>query len=903
MNKIFLRCCFLLLVPVVLLAQNGAIKGKVVDAKTGEALIGANMVITGTRLGAAAGTNGTYEIDKVPPGTYTLKAIFIGYNTASQEVQVTVNATVSADFALEEEVISGASISILADRAEPRETPVAFSDVRKVDMEARLGSQDIPLVLNTTPSVYATMQGGGAGDARINIRGFNQRNVAVMINGVPVNDMENGWVYWSNWDGVGDATSSIQVQRGLSAVNLATPSIGGTMNVLTDPTAAVSGLKFKQEVGNDGFLKSTAVVSTGLIDGKYAFNGAVVRKIGDGLIDKTWTDAWAYYFGAAYQLNEKNRLELYALGAPQRHGQNSYKQNIAAYSHEFAKSLSDYEAGGLDKFKESESGLKYNENWSPVSSSYTGKEFWNGKEHDRYASSFLNERENYFHKPLVNLNWYTQLTQKLSLYSTAYYSGGKGGGSGTFGSMVWDYSTPTRRVDYDKTIEVNAGSVDSKGNAKTAGQSLGILRNSVNNQWTVGLISKANYKVTDNLNTTFGLDWRTAEIDHFREIRDLLGGTFFVNSASDFWTEAEDQRELGDKIDYHFTNTVDWWGGFGQAEYSNGQISAYGMGGYSVISYDYVNHFRKGPDGNELTANTDWIGGYQLKGGADYRFTESLDVFVNLGLVSKVPIFDDVIDDGTGTKAKDPKNQKFTSIEGGVNTTMLDGSLVLKGNLYYTVWKDRSNTRNVELQDGTEGIVFIQGIDLVHSGVELEAAYQPISLARLDVAGSIGNWKYTDDVVGSFKNYSLDVPDVKETYYLDGLKTGDAPQTQLALVGSVYPLDGLLGQVVFRHYRNHYADWDPNTRNTEEAKENRIAWQAPDYSVIDFHASYTLPFNLGGIGLQLFAHVFNALDTEYVQDAVDNSSFNAFDKDHTADDAEVFMGLPRSYNVGLTLTY
>ena len=96
-----------------------------------------------------------------------------------------------------------------------------------------LGSQDIPMILNTTPSVYATQQGGGAGDARINVRGFNQRNVAVMINGVPQNDMENGWVYWSNWDGVGDATSSIQMQRGLSAVNLATPSIGGTMNIIT----------------------------------------------------------------------------------------------------------------------------------------------------------------------------------------------------------------------------------------------------------------------------------------------------------------------------------------------------------------------------------------------------------------------------------------------------------------------------------------------------------------------------------------------------------------------------------------------------------------------------------------------------------------------------------------------
>ena len=61
------------------------------------------------------------------------------------------------------------------------------------------------MVLNTTPSVYATQQGGGGGDARINVRGFNQRNVAVMINGVPQNDMENGWVYWSNWDGVADA--------------------------------------------------------------------------------------------------------------------------------------------------------------------------------------------------------------------------------------------------------------------------------------------------------------------------------------------------------------------------------------------------------------------------------------------------------------------------------------------------------------------------------------------------------------------------------------------------------------------------------------------------------------------------------------------------------------------------
>jgi outer membrane cobalamin receptor len=159
------------------------------------------------------------------------------------------------------------ALEVLASRAGEK-TPVAHTTVEKADMEFRLGSQDLPMALNLTPSVYATQQGGGAGDARINVRGFNQRNIAVMINGVPQNDMENGWVYWSNWDGVADASHSIQMQRGLSAVNLAAPSIGGTMNIITDPTAHSKGGRYKQEVGAGGFLKSTLNYNSGLIGDK-----------------------------------------------------------------------------------------------------------------------------------------------------------------------------------------------------------------------------------------------------------------------------------------------------------------------------------------------------------------------------------------------------------------------------------------------------------------------------------------------------------------------------------------------------------------------------------------------------------------------------------------------------------
>lgn len=895
--KKLLSILLIVLLPLALFAQRGAVTGKVTDASSGEALVGANVLIKGTALGAASGLNGVYKIVKVPPGSYTLRATFIGHKMQEKEVQVLAGQEVTVDFVLEEDVIYGEAIGIIADRAKERETPVAFTNVEKLEMVQRLGSQDIPLILNTTPSVYATMQGGGAGDARVNVRGFNQRNVAIMINGVPVNDMENGWVYWSNWDGVADATSSIQVQRGLSAVNLATPSIGGTMNIITDPTQLETGFGLRQEVGNDGFLKTTVTANSGLINEKLSFNGLVVRKTGDGLIDATWTDAWAYYFGASYNINPNNRIELYAIGAPQRHGQNSYKQNLGVYNADLAKDMDEYDNAALNTF--SEVDRKYNQTWNNVDPSYKGKQYWRGKEHDRYDPNFINERENYYHKPIVNLNWYTKLSDDLSVYTVLYYSGGKGGGTGTYGSMRWDYSLPSRRVDWDATIARNQGSETG---------AFGILRNSVNEQWTIGAISKANYKLSDNMKTTFGVDWRTARIFHWREVRDLLGGEYFLSKSSQFWPEEGKRLKLGDKFDYDFTNDVDWYGGFGQVEYSTAQITAYGMAGYSIIKYKHTNHFKKGADGNEAVLEADPIGGFQVKGGASYRFTTALNAFANVGYVSKVPIFDNVISDYTMTIADDPKNEQFISFEAGLNWIGLENKLTTKLNVYHTTWKDRAVTRGVTALDGSEAIVFLSGLNALHQGVEFEAAYQPMSLFRLDMAASIGNWKHLDDVNARYQDYSTpDSPEYQYNLYIEDIKVGDAPQTQLALAASVYPIPGAFGQLVVRHYRDHYADYDPVTR--ADATDRAQSWKTPPYTVMDFHAAYTLPFNLSGIKLQLFAHVFNLLDAIYVQDAVDNSRYNAYLVDgkianpHQADAAEVFLGLPRTFNIGLQLNY
>ncbi|MCB0807257.1 MAG: TonB-dependent receptor, partial [Bacteroidales bacterium] len=920
----------------MLYAQSG-VKGVIRDSQTKETLIGANVIIEGTSIGVPTDLNGKFKLD-AEPGSYTLVITYTGYESLEKEITVqSGNYTDVGNISLVASAFGLSGVAIIADRARERETPVAFSNLDKQQIEEVLGSQDIPMAMNITPNVYSTMQGGGAGDARINVRGFDQSNVAIMINGVPVNDMENGWVYWSNWDGIGDATSSIQMQRGLSAINLATPSVGGTMNVITNPAEQSKGLMYKQEFGSGNFLKSTIMGHTGLINGKYAFSAGGVRKTGEGVIDKTWTDAWAYYFGASYNVNKNNRIEVYAMGAPQRHGQNLYKQNIAAYSHEYARSFDGWPSEALEKFPEANSGRFYNENWGEVSHNYTGKQYWNDNTYDRYNPHFINERENYYHKPLVNLNWYSQFSEKVSLFSTAYYSGGKGGGSGTYGPMAWDYSGPSRMVDFDGTIEDNASNVweytevinDSVEIDHTqpinSNQSVGILRNSINNQRTVGLISKLRWNISERVKASFGIDGRTAEIQHFREVRDLLGGDYFsaydndgnrlideikkgstsyLFPASDFWTTDDYQRQLGDKIDYDFTNTVNWIGGYGQAEYNYGNVTFYGMFGYSMIKYTYTNHFVKDETGDELTAETDWIGGFQVKGGLSYRLTETLSAFANAGYVSKVPIFDAVINDRDGSVATDPENEKFTSFELGGTYTALDNAFQVTLNGYYTTWTDRTNSIGVQLEDGSEGFIFLQGMDQRHIGLELEGQYRPTEALGINFAGSLNNWQYTDNVTGTYKDYSN--PDSEESYnyYVNDLKVGDAPQTQFVLGLTLYPLKGLQAQMLGRFYGDHYAFWDPFTRTDETDTEQ--VWKTPGYTVFDFHASYDLPLRTNDYGLQVFVHVFNVFDELYIQDATDNSAYNGYYGDgeysHEPWTAEVYLGLPRTYNVGILLT-
>jgi hypothetical protein len=894
----FIAVCLLLFSAKALIAQT-TIKGRIVDNAYQEPLIGANVVLEGSTEGTIAGLDGSFNLKINELKDQQLVVSFVGYEPKTVTIEGSGNTIDAGVIILKSNAIGIKEINIIADRARERETPVAFSNIERKEIEDQLGSRDIPMILNVTPSVYATAQGGGAGDARINVRGFDQKNVAIMINGVPVNDMENGWVYWSNWDGIADATSSIQLQRGLSAVNLATPSIGGTMNIITSPAGHHAGGSAKFEYGSGNFIKTTVSANSGLINDKFALSANVVRKVGDGVIDKTWTDAWAYYAGVTFIANDNHRFEIFALGAPQRHGQNLYKQNVAAYSHDYAREIG-ADPSTLERFPEASSGKLYNENWNTVSSIYAGKQFWNGKELNRYDKDFINERENYYHKPLINANWYAKWSDKATQYTTFYYSGGKGGGSGTLGSMEWDYSGPSRIVDWDATIEENSATDTAYG----------ILRNSVNEQWTIGALSRVKVDLTEKIRASVGIDWRMAEIDHFQEVRDLLGGQIFVRNDNEFDSPAEYNKVPGDKIGYNFTNTVDWIGYFAQAEYSNNIITLYGTFGNSFIKYSYTNHFVReetNPD-SELSSESDWLPGFQLKGGLSYRPMEGFSVFVNYGYISKAPIFDNVINDQSAVVTEDPKNEIFSAFEIGSNYIAPSRKFDIKVNYYYTKWSDRANLKRFTRQDGSEGFVFLRGMDQLHQGLELEGSYQPIRLVRLGVFASFAKWVHTNNVSGTVKDYDSETgSEIQQefNYYVKDLRVGDAPQTQAGAMLTFLPVTDLRIGVDYRYNANHYALWDPFSRDDET--DNGQVWKMPAYSLVDLHVSYKMDFSK--VGVEIFAHVFNLFDEIYIQDAVDNSPYNgnyeSSDEvfNHDVNTAEVYLGLPLTYNVGLRVSF
>ncbi|MBT3418040.1 MAG: TonB-dependent receptor, partial [Flavobacteriales bacterium] len=535
MNKIYLTLLASLL--SVLSFSQTTIKGTITDANTGETLIGASIIFENGK-GVSADLEGKFEF-QVPKGKRKITVSYVGYKSKSKTIKV-VEKKITLNFKLE--TIQLNEVQVVGDIAIERKTPIAFSTISVKKINEELASQDIPMVLNSTPGVYATQSGGGDGDARITIRGFNQRNVAVMIDGIPVNDMENGWVYWSNWFGLDAVTSNIQVQRGLGASKIAIPSVGGTMNILTKGIGNKAGGTVKQEIGAFGKLRTSLGYNSGKLDNGWGYTLAGSYKKGNGFVNETWTEGFFYY--AKIQKEFGNHiLSLSAMGAPQKHGQRSYKSDIATYWNRAQQAYQSDSINGIFKgidhyYKEA---IKYNKHWG-----YLDRWTLDGNGDTIRSNGTLNTKQNYYHKPQFSLRDFWVVNDKFYISNIAYVSIGKGGGTGLSGNT--NNYDENGQYNLQEAYNANTDNIDalysdSENKAST------YLRSSMNNHYWYGLLSTLNYEVSDKISLSGGIDMRYYKGEHYREVYDLLGADYAIDESNSL--QSSQIKKVGDIVGYH----------------------------------------------------------------------------------------------------------------------------------------------------------------------------------------------------------------------------------------------------------------------------------------------------------------------------------------------------------------
>lgn len=287
-----------------------SIMGTVKDGMTGDGLVGANVIIEENSKGASTNIDGKFRIEDIRPGSYTVLVSYIGYESTKETVVIR-NNNVKLTFELTPVANNIQILPVV--RANPLRatelTPMTYYDMSKEELEANNLGQDVPYLLQMTPSTVVTSDAGhGIGYTGIRIRGTDPSRINVTINGIPVNDAESQGVFWVNLPDIVSSAGSIQIQRGVGTSTNGAGAFGGTINLETDRTKAESFVGIDAGVGSFGTLRSNVSFDSGL-KGNFNINGRASIIQSDGYIDRATSDLWSYYLSASY-IGKNNSLEF-----------------------------------------------------------------------------------------------------------------------------------------------------------------------------------------------------------------------------------------------------------------------------------------------------------------------------------------------------------------------------------------------------------------------------------------------------------------------------------------------------------------------------------------------------------------------------------------------------------------
>ncbi len=810
------------------------ITGTILDTDTSEPLIGASVYLKGTNTGTVTDMNGTFSLTTDKTGNSTVVASYVGYLVMEKNVELNGGNMAIGTLMLTNDAVGIGEVVVtgVMDIVRDRRTPVAVSTIGIEEIQSKaVGNVEFPELMKNTPSVYVSSQ-MGFGDSQMFMRGFNQINTAFLLNGQPINGMEDGRMYWSNWSGMSDVASAVQIQRGLGSSKLAISSVGGTVNIVTKTVDNKEGGFARMMVGNDGYLKGTASYSTGL-QGKWAVTALVDHwQANNKWAEGTFGQGQNYFLSVGYVPTAKSTFNFLITGAPQNHGQR-WSQSLETL----------------------EETPRFNQHWG------------------EYNGDIISERTNFYHKPVINLSWDYAINDISSLSSVVYASFGRGGGTGNYGS---------------NRLRTDAGQVDWDGiEARQSQDSTGIgvfsddyaLRASMNNHQWYGNVTTYETKLAENLSLSVGADVRFYKGDHFRQLVNTFGLSGWNESfrhaerPSDYvvtetynvnpWSTVFNFADESQRIAYDYSENINYQGVFGQVEYSTAAFSTFVQTAVSNQSYQRTGRWSD-------IGQSDLVNkiGYNVKGGASYSFNLSHTIFANAGYYSRQPYLDNIFSNirySNDFVQPEIENENVVGLELGYKLFMQN--FAANVNLYNTSWGNRTNISVFNNDNGTpddESDDFAQrnierGISQVHRGFELDLSYKIMDGFRVKGYTSIGDWKFTEiaNVTVFNDDTGLEIGSEDGTDLSD-IHVPNAPQTSFGL-GLDYKMKGFSAYVDFNYFDRIFRN--DNFNSSESFLRQEIGTLDP-YSLVDAGLGYK--FNLGDQAIELRANLYNVLNSFYI---------------------------------------
>ncbi len=827
-----------ILISVTVFAQN-RVKGKIIDATTRQPLENVHIILDNGKNGVITNEKGnfTFQYPKAR-GVFTMERV--GYSTRQISFKIKGKTTVLPPILLEPKTYSLNEINITAGLVTNKETPVSVSTISARTIKSRLGDQPLPMILNSVPGVFSVRNGGGSGDASLSIRGFKQNNVALLLNGIPINGVENGLVYWSNWLGLGDAAASIQVQKGPGLSNLATNAVGGSINIITRTNNHAKGGSLGFQLTSYGNYKTTLTLNSGKMENGWNISMLGSFYNGPGYVDATYVHGFSYFFSANKQLNAKNHLNISLLGSPQHHGQRT----------QF-----------LSEKEEKLHGNKYNKDWGSLD------------------GRILNASENFYHKPFLTINHDLKISGKSKLSNTVFVSYGYGGGrwseSFNYAPSVFTYLNSSGQIDWQKIYNQNANNTTSYvlANGDTvSGYSRNVLTNFLASHIQTGFMSTFEHQFNPHLKFTTGIYYNYLNSFLREKITSLLGGKFYIEDYAWSLSGVAGRNQLmsvGDIIKVNNNTIIHHASAYSKLTFAGKHLRAY-------IAVNGNNHWYQRVDRFNYVTNTKSTviskSGYDFRGGFSYFPTPRHNFYLNAAYISRVPYFKYVFGNFNNTPVTGLENEKIKTIEAGYRFSHPGFKATFDA--FYTQWDNVSMLSNeyVQLSDNSMSRAMVNGLNSIHKGIEAQIEYQINNKIKLGAIASFGNYRWINDVSATLINDNNVVTDTVNVYARN-LYVGGTAQQQLGAFADMRLLNLLNIHISWSWYNKLFADFNPVNRNNPNDRKQPYSF--PSYQILN--ASIAIPFQVASLPSMVQLNGYNLLNTVHIVSGQDGQNHNAAD--------------------------